>query len=108
MTFKSVVNHLVQDKAFTAFKKLMDESGIEYWYISPEDVEFEKYKNIHYYWSMNAEVQFNRNHSCVYKIGGTVDDLIGICVSCIHKNNELVWLFNPESREKLGIKKFEI
>ena len=105
MTFKAIVKFMVGKEATEAIENLLKENGIEYKFALTEGVEFEKEYNIHFLWTVGVKIHFER-HSCTYKIGGTVDDLLGICVSCVWNNDELVWLFNPESRKAMGFERF--
>lgn len=111
MTYKKIVKSMVQQNAVNWFEKLMSENGFEC-FVFVNDVEFENDKEKDtIFWTVKVDVYFKSDVGVrkYYEIGGTVDDLCGICCSVIWDNNhEIIWMSVKESREALGIKELKI
>lgn len=111
MTYKKIVANLVEEDARNWMEKVLDANGYDKAFIFVEDVELENDKERDtVFWSVKVEVRFERDilRYC-FEIGGTADDLCGICHSVIWgRNREVLWMSVKETREDLGIESFKL
>lgn len=110
MTYKAIVERMVERKAETWVRDLLNESGFNYDWTGAEIAPMENEK-WHFSWTVNVDITSRKDgysHRYVV-VGGTVDDLVGICCSCIwDENHNIIWMAVPETRKALGIKEFKI
>lgn len=107
MTYKSIVKHMVEQDARTWFEKVLIENGFNDTLVFIESSDFEQEKDT-IYWSVKVDAHF-KSTMRHFEIGGTVDDLCGICCSVIwDHNHQVVWMNVKETRETLGIKELKI
>lgn len=110
MTFKAIVKMMIEQEADAWVRKLMDEAGFQYNWTSCTIQELTADKN-YFGWTAYVDIT-SREGGYTHKrveVGGTVDDITGICCSCIwNQNHELIWMAVPETRKALGISEFKI
>ena len=110
-SYKKIVAHLLEMTAQSWVEKLLENSGIEYNFTSAKETEMENDKGMDtVYWKVPIEISRKGNiFPTVVIVGGTADDLCGICKSVIwDEKKEIIWMAVKETREKLGIDKFDI
>lgn len=101
MTFKKIVEALIEQEVYNELRKLTDSQ--DYVYIDTYPPTFEHEKDM-FMW----ECCVNINHKS-FVVGGTVDPMCGICVSCMRdENHKYVWFWVEETRRSLGITEFKI
>lgn len=110
MTYKKIVEELIRAKANKWVEKLLEENGIDYRFTNSEVIEMENDKDRDtIYWQVRVEIIRNSYFSDWLVVGGTADDLAGICSSVIwDRNHNIVWMSVEETRKQLGIEKFKI
>lgn len=102
MTFKKIVEALVSQEVYNSVRMLTNLFE-EYVFIDVDTPIFEPEKDM-FMW----ECPVNINHKN-YVVGGTVDPMCGICVSCMRdENHKYVWFWVEETRRSLGITEFKI
>ena len=111
VTYKRIVKMLVEQEANAWLKKVLKENKVEYLFLSTSDPTMEIDKEIDsYLWEMKAEVYMDRYLKHEVIVGGTVDDLCGVCCSVIWNNGkkDTIWMAVPKIREALEIKEFKL
>ncbi len=111
MTYKKIVAHLLEMTAQSWVEQLLEKNGIEYTFTSARETEMENDKERDtVYWKVPIEISRKGNIiPTMVIVGGTADDLCGICKSVIwDEKNEIIWMAAKETREKLDIDRFMI
>ena len=102
MTYKKIVKSLVEQEVYNEVQKLVDTDS-DYIFINVETPSFKNEGNM-----LIWECFVNISHK-TFVIGGTVDPICGICVSCMRdENHKYVWFWVEETRRKFGITDFKI
>lgn len=108
MTYKKIVEYMVEDKARQWIEKVLNENSITAEYITVEGSTLENDKERDtVFWEtvLTARIDGIR---WKYIIGGTVDDFSGLCASVIWNiKKDILWMSVKKTREDLGITKFE-
>ena len=113
MTYKAIVKEMVRREAERWIRTLLDENNILYKWTSSEitDIKADKDSN-GFLWEVKVDVCGipGRNYVNTIYVGGSVDDVIGICCSVIWSADRktIIWMASEETREDLNIKKFRI
>ena len=110
-SYKKIVAHLLEMTAQSWVEQLLEKNGIEYTFTSVRETEMENDKEEGtVYWKVPIEISRKGNiFPTVVIVGGTADDLCGICKSVIWDDKkEIIWMTVKETREKLGIDRFVI
>ena len=109
MTYKAIVKELIRTEAETWVEKLLKDNNIEYKYTSSTVIEMENDKKYdHILWQAAIDITFNNRHKKVV-VGGTADDVLGICKSVVWDGGlNIIWMSRKETRDQLGITEFKI
>ena len=109
MTYKKIVIDILQQQSREWVEKLLNENGIEYDFTWSDILELENDKEQDMiYWTVEVTVGMNGLRK-VLQVGGTADDLTGICKSVIWDSKKnIVWMSVKETRDQLGITEFNI
>lgn len=111
MTYKAIVKEMIRMSATEWIGKLLAENGIKYHYTVSDVTEMENDKKTDtIYWNVRIEIHDERWSYKEVNVGGTADDMVGICNSCIwdaDKKN-IIWMSVESTREDLGIKEFKV
>lgn len=111
MTYKSIVEYLIREDAEAWVEELLKQNNIKFRFLSGGDFSIEKDDNDTGF-TYEVGVDFKKGDSPAYTtviVGGAVDDMVGICHSCIwSEDRKLIWLEVETSRKALGIERFEI
>lgn len=104
MTYKKVVEHLIEANARKWLEEILNENGIEYDYTMTMGSTLENDKDTDtIYWETVFTVRVNGIRKSVI-VGGTADDLCGICTSVLwDKGKNILWMSVKKTREVLGI-----
>lgn len=110
-TYKSIVECMVEESAIAWVKEILDKEKIGHTFVDACHVAFEHDNNCgHYMWEVNVSiVQPGPGYRHKYiVVGGTVDDIVGICNSCIWdaEKKKILWMNVEKTRESLGITRF--
>ena len=107
MTYKKCLEHLITVKSRKWIESLLAESSIQHRFVSCDDAVIERDDDGSFVWSCRVHVHTGEYGHEVVNVGGTVDDLIGICKSVVWDvNNMIVWASSKGTREALGIDHF--
>lgn len=108
MTYKKIVEMLVEDKAKSWLEKVLGDNLVDYDYIFVEGSTLENWKEPDtILWETVLTVKTDGIRRGVI-IGGTVDDITGICPSVIwNAKKDILWMAVEKTREDLGIERFE-
>lgn len=108
MTYKKIVEMLIEEKARKFMDKVLEENRIEAEYVCVDGSTLENDKKRDtIFWETVLTVRIN-NIRRKYIVGGTADDLCGICASVVwNGKHDILWLSVKETREELGITTFE-
>ena len=108
MTYKKIVERLVEDKARAFMEKALADNGIEAEYVIVDGSTLENdRKRDTVFWETVLTARIN-NIRRKYIVGGTADDLCGICASVIwNGKHDILWMSVKQTREELGITTFE-
>lgn len=110
MTYKAIVSNLVSDATREWVKAVLKENGVEYKWVYAGTPKIEKGSAYGFLWEAEATVYFEDRPSVTVIVGGTVDDLVGICCSVMwdeSKTNTL-WMSVEDTRRCLGITELKI
>lgn len=111
MTYKKIVANMVEADAIKWAEKVIRENGYGEVFVWSDGVELEHDKEGDMFlWTVSLTVSFHNDIiSRHVDVSGTVDDVCGICHSVIwSKNHNILWMNVPQTRETLGITKFDI
>lgn len=113
MTYKKALAHLIEEAAQNWLGKILEENkptiGKTYTF-QDGNVEFEMEKDV-IYWTVKFEIRKEKSYVPYHvAVGGTVDDLVGLCCSVIWASDKrkILWMNVPSTRESLGIKEFQL
>ena len=114
MTYKAIVKEMIRREAERWVCSIMEENNISYKWTSSEttDIKMDKDSN-GFLWEAKVDV-YGRpswgNGYVILYVGGSVDDMIGICPSVIWSmdKKKIIWMASEETREDLGITEFRI
>ena len=107
MTYKAIVKGLIERSADEWATSLLEENGIPFLWTSVEltEIDMEKY---HALWTCKVTITEESNRTYTIYVGGSADDLLGICNSVIwDDNHKEIWFAVPKTREMLGITEFD-
>lgn len=112
MTYKAIVKEMVRTEACKWVESLLKENDIEFRYVcaNTEDVNLENDKKAdQVYWDVKVEI-WRSSWDITLIVGGTVDDMCGICKSVIWDRSQrnILWMSVEETRKQLGIGEFKI
>jgi len=114
MTYKAIVKEMIRREAERWVCSIMDENNISYKWTSSEitDIEMDKDSN-GFLWEAKVIVcgiPGQRVYSLPLFVGGSVDDMIGICCSVIWSSDKktIIWMASEETRKDLNITEFRI
>lgn len=109
MTYKSIVTAMIEKDSQNWIEGLLGKHDIEFRWTETEIKEL-KYNKYDYLYVCNVKVIFPNYKRVVLEVGGTVDDILGICHSVIwnEDGNQIVWMNQEKTREQLGIEEFKI
>lgn len=112
-SYKKIVAHLLEMTAQSWVEQLMEKNGIEYTFTSAraEEIKMKIFKDLDtILWDIPIEIYRKGDiFPVVVTVGGSVDDESGICKSVIWgEGKKLIWMGARETREKLGIDRFDI
>lgn len=110
MTYKAIVKNMIAEAADAWVRDLMKEAGIRFDWTSTEVAKLEDEKHS-ILWTAYVDV-VDRADGYTHRfaeVGGTVDDMIGICCSVIfdEKHNP-IWFAVPDTRKAFGIEEFKL
>lgn len=109
MTYKKCLEHLITVKSRKWIESLLAESSIQYRFVSCDDAVIEKDDDGSFLWTCRVHVHTGEYGHEVVDVGGTVDDLVGICKSVVWDvNHMIVWMSSKGTREALGIEQFKL
>ena len=114
MTYQAIVKELVREKAIKWIYDLLKENGYTYKYVLSETVNIEKCKDSDcFLWDFFADIYgipgCGRLGYIRVRVGGSVDDLLGICCSVIWSaDKSIIWMSSEETRKDLNITEFRI
>lgn len=112
MTYKKIVAAMVEQDARQWMEKVLSENGYDEAYVFVDDVQLENDKEKDtIYWTVKVDIRFKMDIiNYHFEIGGTADDLCGICHSVIWTadKKQILWMSVKESRKQLGIESFKI
>ena len=107
MTYKKVLQSLIEREASKWLEEVLVEQGYKVKFCFYDTVESENCKEYDsILWEVKCDVMFEGrpcyNH---YIVGGSADDLLGICCSVIwdEDKSNILWMANEETRKDLGI-----
>lgn len=114
MTYKKIVEFEIEQDARKWVEEVISESGYEEVYGKPyvfiDSIELENDKRCDIvFWTVKADVRFESNMLRRHlEVGGTADDLCGICHSVIwDAAHDILWMSVKSTREALGIDTFK-
>ena len=103
MTYKSIVKTWIETESDKYIYQLLKEQNIDFKWTDACMVEMKKEEN-HVLWEVKESITMNNYHHVKIFVGGTCDDFLGVCVSCLwDENHNVIWMSRPDSRKKLGI-----
>lgn len=109
MTYKTIVANMVREDSRNWLKKLLGDNNIEYKWVDTDNPDLQKEGNDNILYSCEIRVYREKYRPQTVTIGGTVDDILGICHSVIwNEKHDIIWMSREETRKSLGIDKFEI
>lgn len=111
MTYKAIVSNLVSDAAMEWVKAVLKENGVEYRWVYAATPKIERGSAYGgFLWEAEATVSFEGRPSVTVIVGGTVDDLVGICCSVMwnESKTETLWMSVEDTRQCLGITELKI
>ena len=102
MTYKKIVESLVENEVYGEVRKLVENLN-KYLFINVETPSFKNEGDM-----LMWECLVSISHK-TFVVGGTVDSICGICVSCMRdENHKYVWFWVEKTREELGITEFKL
>lgn len=111
MTYKAIVKNMIEIKAGNWVEKLLKENNIEYKWTEEEvtNLENDKESNTILY-TCTVTITLEAYNKVVVLVGGTADDMCGICTSVIWDENHdnIIWMSVAETRNELGINEFKL
>ena len=114
MTYKAIVKELVRQDAEHWVRNLLHINKISHKWTSSEiaDIKADKEYN-GFLWEAKVKVcgiPGARNYVTTIYVGGSVDDMIGICCSVIWSADKktIIWMASEETRKDLNITEFRI
>lgn len=111
MTYKKIVERMVEEEARRFVENALDVNGYDNAFVFVDSVDFEHSKASDlFYFTVCVDVRFKYDIAPHHiEVGGTVDDSCGICASVIwNKKHDALWMSVPETRKTLGIETFDI
>lgn len=109
MTYKAVLGHIIEEESVKFVKDVLNENNIAYRRCLGYKPRMELDKD-NVYW--DADVLITLDDLTYIKVvaGGTADDLLGITPSVIWDitKRHTLWMANEETRQCLGIEKFDV
>lgn len=109
MTYKKIVEGLVERDSRDWVEKLLCEMNIPYKYIFVDVAELEKDKDNPYwiYYTCKTDVYLSDYEYKHIEVGGTVDSM-GVSHSVIwNANRKIIWMSVEKTRQDLGITEFK-
>ncbi len=114
MTYKAIVEGMTRGIAKQWVQQLLDDNGIKYRWVDCDEASFENDRP-NLLWTCKVDIVLeNYVHRSVI-VGGSADDMIGICCSAIWRDigeqslgKEPIWMNSCKSRWSLGIKEFRL
>lgn len=111
MTYKAIVSNLVSDATREWVKAVLKENRVEYKWVYASTPKIDKYDSYTgYMWETRAQIYFDGRPTATVIVGGTVDDLVGICCSVMwdESKTETLWMSVEDTRQFLGITELKI
>ncbi len=111
MTYKAIVKMMVRTEAVAWIEKLLEKNNISYKWTDAEVVSMENDKDTDtVLYDVRVDITLPGYTKTSVYVGGTVDDICGICTSCIWDRNhkDVIWYNVEHTREYFGIKEFKI
>lgn len=114
MTYKAIVKEMIRREAERWVCSIMDENNISYKWTSSETTDIEADKDSNgFLWEAKVDVYGRPGCGNGYirmLVGGSVDDMIGICCSVIWSADKktIIWMASEETRKDLGITEFRL
>ena len=105
MTYKKIVQKLIADEADKYIYSLV--SNIRYSSAGKPHMEHDNDSDS-ILWDVVVTIVTDDRTQHKVCVGGTADDLIGICVSCVwdEEKKKLLWMSRQTARKELGIVEF--
>lgn len=110
MTYKAIVERMVEIKASGFVEKTLFNHGIDFLYTTPLETTMENDKEEDtIFWEVKVGIR-SRTSSATVIVGGTADSHCFICPSVIWDENKknILWLAVEQTRKELGITEFKI
>ena len=109
MTYKKIVEEMLRTDSTEWVNDLLKENEIPYKWVFGCGVEMEKEKDEILY-TVLCEIVLENYSKRYVKVGGTVDDILGICHSAIWdgKQKNVIWMNTESGRDALKIKEFKL
>lgn len=104
MTYKRLAIELVRRSAITWLEETLEQNNIEYQLIVADDPIMVNDKKDVFYFDCNMRIIFPTNKHINVIVGGTADDMLGVCNSVLwDENKKVLWMSVAETRKQLGI-----
>lgn len=109
MTYKKIVEGMVGLEAERYITQLLEKNGIDYKW-TDSHVDSMKIDDDTCYWTVRVGITGLDYHTKYVVVGGTVDDMLGVCTSVVWTpdKKKVLWFTVESTREFFKIKKFEI
>ena len=112
MTYKAIVKEMIRAEAKGWLESVLEQHLINYRFMdsgSVTEMYIDKEQDT-VYWAVKVSLNMAVfGPDTVVKVGGTADDLLGICCSVIWDGNgNIIWMANKDTRGSLGITEFKL
>lgn len=108
VSYKSIVSNLLMEDSKAWVSQLLKGIDIDYNWLDAKIMQLEKEHDIDSI-LYSCEIRIWKGYPRTLLVGGTVDDIVGICHSVIwNEKHDIIWMSREEARKSLGIDKFEI
>lgn len=108
MTYKAIVTALVEKSAREWVEKLLSEAGYVDYHVFADDTDLTNDpKADTMLWTVKVWARIGQARQN-FEVGGTADDICGICNSVIWDDgrHKILWMGTTSAREQLGITGF--
>lgn len=109
MTYKKIVNEMLKRDSVEWVRELMKKNNIDHRWIDAGDPYIERRTDDMLY-SVKLTVTMRDYEKKELEVGGSIDDLIGLCHSCVldASNGHILWMNVPDTRKLIGITEFQM
>lgn len=111
MTYKAIVERMVEIEAKKFVEKTLKENGIEYKFTDTWNTTMENDKKADtIFWDVEVKIYTGDVLPTKVVVGGTADSHCMICTSVIwdSRKRDILWMSVESTRNDLGIKEFKI